>query len=248
MMRGLAVLGIFIFVIFTTFSSAIAKGRFGTIKIGQWTGGAYTDDKTGGFTHCAAGAPYLSGIHLIISQNTQGRWTLGFASTTFNFAAGQIIPFDVIFDGQTNVRLFGAAPAPQLLAAPIGNIATVKKSHLMVAEINGTTYQFQLQAVDHVISSVEQCLSKTKVSGIANAGDFSAVAKSVAQTTAPPKAPAPPKASKTIERTGTGFIVSTSGHVITNYHVIDGCVGDINANLARSSALQLKNCFDGRNQ
>lgn len=154
---------------------------------------------------------------------------------------GQIIPFDVIFDGQANVRLFGAAPAPQLLAAPIGNIATVKKSHLMVAEINGTTYQFQLQAVDRVISSVEQCLSKTKVSGVANAGDFSAVAKSVAQTTAPPKAPAPPKASKTIERTGTGFIVSTRGHVITNYHVIDGCVvGDINANLTGQAPSSLR--------
>jgi hypothetical protein len=35
---------------------ALAKGPFGSIKIGHWAGGAYTDDKTGAFSHCAAAA------------------------------------------------------------------------------------------------------------------------------------------------------------------------------------------------
>ena len=33
---------------------ALAKGPFGSIKIGYWAGGAYTDDNTGAFSHCAA--------------------------------------------------------------------------------------------------------------------------------------------------------------------------------------------------
>jgi hypothetical protein len=33
-------------------SDAFAKGPFGTIKVGNWTGGAYTNDTTGAFSHC----------------------------------------------------------------------------------------------------------------------------------------------------------------------------------------------------
>lgn len=212
-------------------SSALAKGPFGSIKIGQWTGGAYTDDKTGSLTHCAAGAPYLNGVNLIISQNITGQWNIALAHASFNFTDAEMIQFDVIFDGQKQIRLFGSAPNHQMVVAPIANIALVRKSHLMVAEINGTKYQFQLQSVDRVVSSVEQCLVKTKAAGINNVGDFSvSVAKPVVQT-APPSPP-PAKSVKTIQQNGTGFLVSTNGHIITNYHVIDGCVGDISASLA----------------
>src|ERR1700761_8992201 len=35
-------------------SSAGAAGPYGSIKIGAWIGGAFTDDSTGAFSHCAA--------------------------------------------------------------------------------------------------------------------------------------------------------------------------------------------------
>jgi hypothetical protein len=59
-------------------SGAVAKGPIGTIKVGNWTGGAYTNDVTGAFSHCAAGAPYLSGIVFLVSLDVSGGWTLGF--------------------------------------------------------------------------------------------------------------------------------------------------------------------------
>lgn len=217
-------------------SSALAKGPFGSIKIGQWQGGAYTDDKTGAFSHCAVGAGYQNGLHFMISQNIQGQWSVGFAGPSLNFTTGEMVSFDVIFDGQTHVRLFGNAPSPQVLVAPIPKISVLRKSNLMVAEVNGTTYQFQLAHIDRVVSSVDQCFVKTKAGGIASAGDFSTpVAKPVVQTAPPapqtPSTPAPPKSTKTVEQNGTGFIVSANGHVITNHHVIEGCVGDITASL-----------------
>jgi Trypsin-like peptidase domain len=223
-----------ILALFAAFSGspALAKGPFGSIKIGQWTGGAFTDDKSGAFSHCAASAPYLNGTTLFVSRAINDQWTVAFANTSFNFpTGGQPLAFDVIFDGQKTVRLFGGNPVPQLLAAPLPDISPLRKSHLMVAEINGTTYQFQLKSIERVVASVERCLVKTKAAGIANAGDFSAPdAKPVVQTTSPN--PTVPKSTKTEEQSGTGFLVSTSGHVITNYHVINGCVGDISANFA----------------
>ena len=35
-------------------SSAQARGPYGTIRIGNWAGGAYTNDDTGAFTACIA--------------------------------------------------------------------------------------------------------------------------------------------------------------------------------------------------
>jgi hypothetical protein len=126
-MRLIAAFSMFALIV-TSGTPALAKGPFGSIKIGQWTGGAYTDDKTDVLSHCAAGAPYLNGVNLIVSQNVSGQWTIALAHTSFNFKDGGVIPFDVIFDGQTQVRLFGAAPAPRILVAPIANIGVVRKS------------------------------------------------------------------------------------------------------------------------
>ena len=54
-------------------STAEARGPYGSINVGNWKGGAYTTDKTGEFSHCAAGAAYDSGIYfmVIVDQGEQ---------------------------------------------------------------------------------------------------------------------------------------------------------------------------------
>jgi S1-C subfamily serine protease len=80
-----------------------------------------------------------------------------------------------------------------------------------------------------------------KQSGVADAGDFSVAPpapKPVAATaTAPPGSTKP---EKTGQQTGTGFVVSTNGHVVTNQHVVDGCIGDIQGNLTGEAAVTLR--------
>src|SRR5262249_14357743 len=43
-----------------------------------------------------------------------------------------------------------------------------------------------------------------------------------------------------VDVTGTAFVISTSGHVVTNHHVIANCVGDIRGNLTGESAMTLR--------
>ena len=68
-------------------ATAFARGPYGSITVGNWQGGAYTDDKNGAFTHCAAGTTYQSGIYFVVSIGENGSWRLGSPMT-----AGDLCP------------------------------------------------------------------------------------------------------------------------------------------------------------
>ena len=46
-----------------------AAGPFGNVHVGNWKGGAFTDDNTGAFSHCAATTTYGNGVILVVGQN-----------------------------------------------------------------------------------------------------------------------------------------------------------------------------------
>jgi len=227
-------------------SIASAAGPFGTIHVGAWNGGAYTDNNTGAFSHCAAGSEYASGVSLIVSQTASNSWLLGFGSTAFHFTKGDTLPIDVIFDGQFQAKLFATANSAVLISAimPPNVARTFQKSSLMVAVARGTPLQFNLNSVGPLLAALANCVTRVKAEGVDNAGDFAApkavAAKSDAKSDAQNAAPTTPKASRTVNKTGTGFVISPSGHIVTNHHVVDGCTGDIHGNLSGEPVTTLR--------
>jgi hypothetical protein len=49
--------------------AADAAGPFRPFQFGHWSGGAYTNDQTDVFSHCAASVPYSSGITMLAVVN-----------------------------------------------------------------------------------------------------------------------------------------------------------------------------------
>jgi S1-C subfamily serine protease len=92
---------------------------------------------------------------------------------------------------------------------------------------------------------IATCVDRINANGIAAAGDFSiaqpkppiSTAASKSNVDASETAPAP---EKLINATGTGFVISTDGHIATNNHVISQCVGDVHGNLVGESAAKLR--------
>src|SRR2546421_12852888 len=69
-------------------STSDARGPYGSINVGNWHGGAYTNDKNGSFSHCAAGASYQSGIYFVVSVGEEYSWGIGFANENWQLKAG----------------------------------------------------------------------------------------------------------------------------------------------------------------
>jgi S1-C subfamily serine protease len=230
--------------------NAEARGPYGSVKVGNWTGGAYTNDQSGAFTHCAAGSPYLSGIYFLVMVDQNLNWSLGFAHEKWTLTPGQAFPISLTFDGQPPFNVHGVGITTNLVRVPMPDnsslIAQFRRAKGMSAYTQGQLFQFSLNQTAQLLPTLVNCVAKTKQVGVANAGDFSVVlppkpvTKPVVATAEAPSSPLGTKPAKTFDQTGTGFAVSPNGHVVTNQHVIDGCVGDIQGNLTGEAPVKLR--------
>jgi S1-C subfamily serine protease len=246
MLRLPALLSSIAFVFLICRFDALAAGPFGTINLGYWKGGAYTNE-AGAFTHCAAGADFANGVGVLIGQMHNRSWMLGFTDKSWSLVQGTSIPIDLTFDGQSQFHVFGVALSPVLISAPLPDpvLQRLRKSRFMVTSGNARTAQFSLTDADKMIAMISNCVEKVKAGGIANAGDFSVVSPkpTVSPAAAKPSgdaASSPAKPSKLTHVSGTGFVVSSGGHILTNNHVIADCVSDPKGNLTGQPASNLR--------
>ncbi len=217
------------------------RGRSAPSTSATWNGGAFSNDSTGAFSHCAASTPYANGVTLLVGQDANNSWLLGFANPAFRFKKGENLTIDVTFDGQTEARLFGTAFSEVMVSAVLpANVArALQKASLMVAVARGTPFQFSLTSTAPLVAAVTNCVTRVKVDGLDKAGDFTRIAAK--PQAAPDKQASPATGSKSARtKSGTGFVVSSNGHVVTNNHVVDGCVGDIKGNRTGEAAMVLR--------
>ncbi|WP_426410799.1 S1C family serine protease [Bradyrhizobium ganzhouense] len=223
---------------------AQAAGPFGSVNVGNWIGGAFSNDETGAFSHCAATTPYASGVILVVSQNAAGTWSLAFASPGYHFNKGENAAIDVTFDGQERARLYATAYQSNMLTAimPLNVVRTFQKASLMVATAGHAVLNFDLTSTGPVIAALANCVTKVKADGLSKAGDFTKGAARPATTAdkqGPPPAGKTGKGAKNSSGFGTGFVVSAAGHIVTNNHVIDGC-SELKGNLTGEAAMVLR--------
>jgi S1-C subfamily serine protease len=226
-----------------TASISHAAGPYGSISVGNWRGGAYTSDKDGSFSNCAAGATYQSGVYFMVSVNADLSWVLGFAHPDWKLTPGEAFPLALTFDGQNAVHVQGMPIGAHLVgvAMPTNSslISQFRKAKTMTAFAQNQLFQFSLNQTAELLPSLVNCVVSVRKNGIAHATEF-AIAKPPAAKPPAAAGAAPQKTAKLGTKSGTGIVISSSGHVVTNQHVVAGCVGDIQGSLGGEAPLKLR--------
>jgi S1-C subfamily serine protease len=227
-------------------SGARAAGPFGSISVGNWKGGAFTNDSSGEFASCSVLASYKSGITVYVIVSANMSWKLGFSSESWSLNPGQNFPIILTFDGQQPFNVQAAVIGRSLVAVDMPDnsalIAQFRKSKTMSAFAQGQLFQFAMTNTSVLLPTLVNCVTTVKQVGVAKAGEFTAAAPKPVKpigAAAPEQGSSPQKAPKTVDKTGTGFVISVSGHVVTNQHVVEGC-GDILGNLSGEAPVKLR--------
>jgi hypothetical protein len=159
-----------IFVAATTIGIALssvsghAAGPVQALRVGNWSGGSYTNDKTGAFSHCVANAPYNSGISFFVSVNSSFQWSIGFASPAWQLVSGETIPVDLTFDGRSQYHVFATALTSQLAAIPMPSnsalIRTFREARQMQAVAKGQLFGFNLNQTSMLLPALVDCVRR----------------------------------------------------------------------------------------
>lgn len=176
---------------------AQARGPYGSITVGAWSGGAFTDDKTGEFFNCIASANYNSGITFGVAVSKTYSWLLAFSHPSWALSQGQRFPIVLSFDGRTTFNVDGVVMTSNLVAVGMPDnsalIKTFRAAHTMSAFAQGNLFQFNLNGTSVLLPALVSCVKTVNAGGIAAAADFS---KSAPKPAAPP---APPTAASSLQ-------------------------------------------------
>jgi S1-C subfamily serine protease len=201
-----------------------------TFTVGGWDGGSYSNDQDGLFTHCAANAHYNSDLTLVVVVDREYSWFIGIQNPDWQLNEGEEFPFDLKIDRGRWTTLQATAITPDHVEIQMpGDDDTVnafRYGSLLSVRSGDFNASFDLDGTARLVAYLAQCV-----------GDYLDYETASAGTRAPPAGASPPPASQPPAQSasngengeshgvssGTGFIITASGHVLTNNHVIDGC-------------------------
>jgi len=156
--------------------SAEARGPYGSISVGNWQGGAFTNDQNGTFSHCGATAVYQSGIIFLVVIDGAPSWSLGFAHDSWSLSSGQSFPIALTFDGGPPANVQGVAIGSKLVRMPMPDTSSLikqfRKAKSMTAYAQGQLFRFNLDQTAQLLPALANCVAKVKQFGIANAREF----------------------------------------------------------------------------
>lgn len=160
--RTIATLAIATAVIATA-SSASAE-KIADLRLGDWTGGAFTHAHTGTFSHCAVNATYRSGIDLYFSVTGTRRWSMAFAADHWAFQPGRAYPVRYQIDNGPVLKGTALARSRELVQVflPINGriFSRFANGSTLRVSTNRKVMQFSLNGAGAMLPELMRCASR----------------------------------------------------------------------------------------
>ncbi len=146
-------------------SAASAAGPIRKFQVGFWSGGAYTDDRTGGFTHCSAGVAYDSGINLFVLLTAGNQWWLGFINPRWNFDPSSQLPVGLRLGRGPRLSITGTVPSREVVLVPLPDDLHLIDQLSHSSELNlvaeRQSFFFRLNGTQAVTAELNNCVQRS---------------------------------------------------------------------------------------
>jgi hypothetical protein len=144
---------------------AIAKAdTLEQYQIAGWNAGAYSNDATGAFDHCAMSANYRSGTMLLFAVNSTYHWTIGFANPKWNLTSGSRYDLAMYVDGRGPINATATAIAVDQVEVPVDDDGPIfqkfRKGYRLTVYAAGDTFQFDLDGTSAGLASLVECTNR----------------------------------------------------------------------------------------
>lgn len=135
-----------------------------TFNIGGWVGGAYSNDRTGEFSHCAVSIPYRSGIVLLFSVGRNLTWSMGLSNAQWRLTPGAEYDLTYYIDGGASVLARGRALNPVLIEVPLSNSTALfddfRRGRVLTVLSAGATFTFSLKNSGKALAATLECTQR----------------------------------------------------------------------------------------
>jgi hypothetical protein len=160
-------------------TAAFAEGPFGVFPVGDWSVGAYTDNPTRKFSHCAGAGVYKSGIVFLVSVDANYNWFLGFIHESWRLRNGDTFPINLTFNNRRQFRVYGEVlDRNALKVAMPGDSELIRHfrwAREMTAHVKGNFYTFNLANTSRLLPALVNCVE-------ANQGKFDTALRTLPNT------------------------------------------------------------------
>lgn len=138
-----------------------------TFKVANWTVGAYTNNSTDRFSHCAASGRYRNGLTLIFSVTESLQWGISFLNPEWNIREGREIDIDFKIDNGRINYARARAVGPKQIVAKLPDSAELFNqfrygSRLVVSINDGRPVLFNLSDTNAMLTEVLRCAQRYK--------------------------------------------------------------------------------------
>jgi hypothetical protein len=146
----------------------MAAGPINAFTIGNWQGGAYTNEQSGEFSHCSASTYYTSGVSFFVAITRDLQWNIALMNKNWVLTPKEQVPFKMVFDGKNNFEVFSVAQSPEMVIASMPKTSALvnifKGSHYVDIAVKGSFLKFKLDNTSKLLPALEECVNSSRVS------------------------------------------------------------------------------------
>jgi hypothetical protein len=134
------------------------------INVSGWIVGAYSDNRTGRFSHCATSVPYRSGISLFFHLSSTYAWSMGLHNPQWRNSPGQTFNLIYYIDNGPSIPVRAVVGQTGMVAIPLANSQALFESfrrgqRLHVRDAR-ETFTFSLANSSRALAATLTCVQR----------------------------------------------------------------------------------------